>query len=59
MKAALGNLTNLEVNREMLGNVLGAGLWIEHHPAHAAGLGEFGVLGRMIELGPCLVEPAS
>ena len=59
MRASVGHVARLEVNREIPGNVLAADLWIEPDPARADGLGELGVLGRMVGLGPCLVEPFS
>ncbi|MCG8420646.1 MAG: hypothetical protein MJE77_22230 [Proteobacteria bacterium] len=63
-KAILGALLRpvapVETGREIPGQVQIADLWVEPDgEEHAEVLERLGVLGRMIGLGPCLIEPFS
>ena len=62
-KAILGALlrpvVTVDTAREIRGHVQIADLRVEPDPAHAAELARLGVLGRMLESGPCLIEPFS
>lgn len=62
-KALVGTLVPpaaaVEIAREIPGQVLIADLWIEPDEAQAHELARLGALGKMIGLGPCLLEPFS
>ena len=55
----LRHVANVETSREIPGHVEIADLWVEPDDEHASVLARLGLLGRMIELGPCLLEPFS
>ena len=59
LKSVAGSITRLETNREIPGHVLEADVWIEPDPTHESDLQTLGTLGRMIAMGPCLIEPYS
>ena len=55
----LGRITHVQSSMDIRGHVLEADLWVEPKPEHAADLERLGMLGRMVALGPCLIEPFS
>ena len=59
LKLVLHGITTFETNKEVLGHVLEADAWVEPRPEHLSDLEKLGLLGRMIALGPCLIEPFS
>lgn len=59
LKAVLRGMTALETSMEIRGHVLQADVWVAPTPGQESDVEKLGVLGRMIALGPCLVEPFS
>ncbi|MCG8422245.1 MAG: hypothetical protein MJE77_30355 [Proteobacteria bacterium] len=59
LTAVLDSVTQLETNYEIRGHALVADVWVEPDPEHESDLKALGVLGRMLDLGPCLIEPYS
>jgi hypothetical protein len=59
MKTLLRTVAQVDVGREVPGFALVADLWVEPDSAAAPELAQRGVLGRMLAMGPCLVEPFS
>ena len=59
LTAALRDVAQLESNREIRGHVLEADLWVEPDENRDSVLSALGMLGRMVALGPCLIEPFS
>ena len=49
----------VETEREIVGQAQRADMWVQSNEAEASELAPLGVLGKMIGLGPCLVEPFS
>ncbi len=56
LTALLGRVARVEAGREIPGHAQSADLWVEPDTSHLAELRECGLLGRMVELGPCIVE---
>ncbi len=55
----LRDTATVETGREIPGHVEIADLWVEPNEDRSKTLPSLGLLGRMIELGPCLLEPFS
>jgi len=57
--ALLRPVVAADTAREIPGQVQIADLWVEPDPARADEFARLGALGRMLESGPCLIEPFS
>ena len=59
LTALLGRVARVEAELEIPGHAQTADLWVEPDVGHLAELRECGLLGRMVELGPCIIEAFS
>jgi hypothetical protein len=58
LRAVLPSGVRMETNREIPGHILEADIWLEPG-SEEQDLAMLGVLGRMVGMGPCLMEPFS